>query len=126
MIDLGEDELTCDLAETYHVLNWRELPPSLAATLSAGLGEDSRIKRKMSGQKLTLDQTLLAVIADGIHILAWMNTKDGQKNRNRPKSITKMLSGKDKKQDDELMTFSTPDEYEAWRKKKQRERGNEQ
>lgn len=30
---------------------------------------------------------LLATVADGIHWLQWSKTKDGQKNRNRPKPI---------------------------------------
>ena len=30
-----EDELICDMAETYHVLNWRELPLKTAAILAS-------------------------------------------------------------------------------------------
>ncbi|MFQ9761829.1 MAG: hypothetical protein ACLRYE_00775 [Gemmiger formicilis] len=33
------DELTCDMAETYHALDWRALGLPLAATLAAGLRE---------------------------------------------------------------------------------------
>ena len=36
------EELTCDMAETYHVLDWRALGLPLAATLAAGMRETSR------------------------------------------------------------------------------------
>jgi len=48
MIHTDEDALICDLAETYHIFNYRELPPSLAATLSVGLKDDSRIKKEVA------------------------------------------------------------------------------
>ena len=37
------EELTCDMAETYHVLDWRALGLPLAATLAAGL-RDGELK----------------------------------------------------------------------------------
>lgn len=116
----GEDEVICDLAETYHILYYKRLPPSLVATLVIGLSDSSRIKRKISGMKLTLEQSLLALIADGINTRIWQNSKDGQKNRNRPDSILRKLMGTDKKIKHELMSFRTPEEYERWYKAKMR------
>ena len=37
MLNAGEDELVCDFAETYHILDLRALPVPLAATLAWGL-----------------------------------------------------------------------------------------
>lgn len=43
MIRLDEDAVICDLAETYGVLNYRELPLQTVATLASGLHADARI-----------------------------------------------------------------------------------
>lgn len=115
---LGEDEIICDLAETYHILNYRELSPSLVATLVFGLRDDSRIKMKISENKLTLDEMLLTLMVDNLNFLAWTKTKDSQKNRNRPSSLFKRLMNLEQKQKDELMSFSTPEEYQAYIDKK--------
>ena len=84
-----------------------------------GLGDDSRIKRKISKAKLTLEQSLLALIADGISILIWQRTKDGSKNRNRPESIYRKLLGLDKKKE-ELRSFDSVEEFEKWYSAKMR------
>lgn len=89
----------------------------MLVTLINGLDEDSRFRRKMSGQKISLENQLLALILDSINIRVWQNTKDGQKGRKRPPSLYKKLMGKDKPKD-ELMSFSTPEEYEEWRRRK--------
>lgn len=116
----GEDEVICDLAETYHILDYKKLPPSLVATLVVGLDDSARIKRKISKTKLTLEQSLLAFVADGINILIWQKTKDGYKGKNKPESIYKKLMGLDKKQKEELMSFNTVEDYEKWYKAKMR------
>ena len=128
MINLGEDELICDLAETYNLFipsftseklidtQGRELLPSLVATLACGLSGDSRIKRKISKRTLDLNETLLAIIADRLGIIAWQRSKDGYKNRNRPKSILEMLIGQDKKKD-ELEIFENQESVDKWYKR---------
>lgn len=128
MINLGEDELICDLAETYNLFipsftseklidtQGRELLPSLVATLACGLSGDSRIKRKISKRTLDLNETLLAIIADRLGIIAWQRSKDGYKNRNRPKSIFEMLVGQDKKKD-ELEIFESQESFDEWYKR---------
>ena len=128
MINLGEDELICDLAETYNLFipsfiseklidtQGRELLPSLVATLACGLSGNSRIKRKISKRTLDLNETLLAIIADRLGIIAWQRSKDGYKNRNRPKSILEMLVGQDKKKD-ELEIFESQESFDEWYKK---------
>lgn len=128
MINLGEEELICDLAETYNLFipsftseklidtQGRELLPSLVATLACGLSGNSRIKRKISKRTLDLNETLLAIIADRLGIIAWQRSKDGYKNRNRPKSILEMLVGQDKKKD-ELEIFESQESFDEWYKK---------
>lgn len=69
MIKAGEQELICDLAETYHIFDYRSLPVSLVATLCAGLGDNSRIIKKLRGEKYPRDLVILAAIADRLAIL---------------------------------------------------------
>ena len=71
---------------------------------------------KLSGQKLTLEQTLLALIVDDFNIWLWMNQKRRGK---RPKSILKELT-KEKKPKDDLMSFNSPEAFEAWRMRKRK------
>ena len=113
MLNVGEDELICDLAEVYHIFNWKELPPTLVATLSVGLGNDSRIKRKITGQRIEFRDMLLALIVDGINTLIWQRTKDGAKNRNKPESLFKRLTEQDKNKE-ELEVFDSIEAYERW------------
>lgn len=47
----------------------------------------------LSDSKITLEQMLLAIIADDLQFLAWAKTKDAQTGTNRPKSILNRLLG---------------------------------
>lgn len=113
MVGLDEGALTCDFAEVYHVLDWRALPARTAATLAMGLGPDSRIMQKISGARVPFDTLLLAAIADTVRILAWMQTKDGAKGRNRPDSILDRLTGTARTS--ETAGFDSPEAFDAWR-----------
>src|SRR5699024_11907585 len=59
MIQLDEDALICDLAETYQIYDYRQLPPTRVAVFSIGLRDDSRIKMKASGQLVPMETLLL-------------------------------------------------------------------
>ena len=109
-----EDDLICDLAETYHIFKFKELSPSLVATLCFGLRDESRVKMKLSGKKITLSQILLARITDELAFQSWAKTKDGQKNRNRPESVLKALTTEPK--EEEAVSFITADDFDrAWK-----------
>lgn len=105
--------MICDLAETYHVLNYRELPPALVATLVAGLGESSRVRRKMAGVNTSAELSVLALIYDKLSLLLWSRTKDGQKNRNKPTSLYRMLNQKPKERN--LEVFDTGEDFDCAR-----------
>lgn len=113
MMRLDEGALICDLAETYHVYDFKALPPKTAALFACGLPENSRIKRKMSGQKLTFEQAMLALIYDKLAWLQWAQTKDGQKNRNRPESLYERLTAEPPEK--QTMTFATGADFERRR-----------
>lgn len=102
--------MICDLAETYHIFNYRELPAKMLATLVSGLRANSRVKMKITGAKLPDNITLLAVIYDRLSQLVWMNSEDGHKNRNRPQSLYERLTSDPESSD--IMAFDTPEEFE--------------
>jgi hypothetical protein len=101
------------MAETYHVLNWRELPLKTAAVLASGLHEDSRSLRKLTGQKLRSEQYTQLAILDELRLLRWMRTKDAAHGRNKPDSILDAMLQEEKK----VTGFRTPEEFEARRQK---------
>ena len=118
MLRTDETALICDLAETYGVLDWKALPLKTAAALSAGLRDNSRIKMKLSGQKIDCETVLLAAIADRLSMLVWFRTIDGVNNRNRPESILTRLIGDDQEQEEkDFRVFRTPEEFEAARRR---------
>lgn len=87
MIYIDEEALICDLAETYQIYDYKQLPLSKVAVFSCGLREDSRIKMKMSNQTVSFETLLLAGISDKLSVLLWTKTKDAEKGKNLPKMI---------------------------------------
>lgn len=116
MIKADEDALICDLMETYGIYEYRQLPARRVAVFSVGLGDGSRIKRKLTGQKLSNEELLLALAVDRLSLLVWFKTKDGAKGRNRPESILTALLG-DKTKESEYQTFKTGKDFMDYRKK---------
>lgn len=87
-----EDDLICDFAEYYGIYDYRALPADYAATLCAGLREPSRVMMRLAGAKISLREALFARMVDELAFISWTKTKDGQKNRNRPKSVLASLT----------------------------------
>lgn len=112
MLSADRDALICDLAEVYGIFDHRALPVSLLATLAVGLREDSRIKRKISGTKLTRMELLTAAAVDRLSMLLWLNTEDGRKGENRPVSVLGTLMGEEP-EEKPVEGFETAEEFEA-------------
>lgn len=110
VINECEDELICDMASEYGVFDIESLKPSLLATLTVGLPRTSRVKMKLSKQKLTIDQTLLALILDDLNLMMWQRNK---RHGSKPKSIYKLLT-EEAKPKDELMKFKDVESFEEW------------
>lgn len=110
------DELTCDMAETYGVLEMRTLPARLLATLSCGLSEDSRVMRRLTGRRATTGQLLQAAAVDRLSLLVWAKTKDGQRGRNRPQSLVEALSRKEEDAPKKAQGFDSEAAFEAARR----------
>ena len=112
MLSADRDALICDLAEVYGIFDHRALPVSLLATLAVGLREDSRIKRKLSGMKLSRMEILTAAAVDRLSILLWMNSEDGRRGENRPASILGALMGEEP-EENLVEGFETAEAFEA-------------
>ena len=112
MLSLDEDAVICDLAETYHILNYKGLPLQTVAILVCGLSDDSRIKRKMSNRRLKLNDALAAAIVDRLTQLVWFKTEDARKGRNRPKSLLDALEHPPEKTH---KTFTSAEDFERKR-----------
>ncbi len=116
MIRLNEDALICDLAETYQIYDYKQLPISLVAVFSCGLRENSRIKMELSEQQVPLDTLLLAGLSDKLNFLLWSKTKDGQKGKNKPSSILNSLTVQPQKEKNEIV-FNSGEEFEEMRQR---------
>ena len=118
MINLDEDALVCDLAETYQIYDYKQLPLNQVAVFAYGLRDDSRIKQIMSDQIVPLETTLLANIVDRLSLSLWLQTKDGQKGVNRPTSIAELLKKNHKEESDErdYLVFESGEGFENYRK----------
>lgn len=116
MINTDENALICDLAETYHIYDYKSLPLHMVGIFACGLRPDSRIGMRISNSKLTTDQTILALIADNTRALAWLNSADGAKGVNRPKSlIAALLDGQTEERD--IETFESGQDFDdEWRR----------
>ena len=107
--------MICDLAETYNIYEYKDMPPKKVAIFCIGLRENSRLKLKLQGLKVPLESLLLADIRDKINLLLWAKTKDGQKNRNRPSLIAEDLIKKKEKKGH--LSYSSGKEWEDERKR---------
>ncbi len=124
MLNLDEDAVICDLAETYQIYDWRSLPLQTVATFVCGLGQNSRIKRKFNNDKyedFTVSEFLLMNIADALSIIAWQNTANGQKGVNRPKLFTEQIENKQKSK---ALSFNSIDDFNKKRQELLRSNNN--
>lgn len=107
MIHLSEDTLICDLAETYHIYDYRSLPLKTVATLSAGLREDSRIRLLAADAPADLEVLILSAIADNLTLLRAGMSKD----KTKPFLFTDAIWGDKKKIHG--AAFDTVEDFEA-------------
>lgn len=113
MISVSEEDLICDFVETYHILDYKALPPLQAAVLAVGLKENSRIKLRMTGAKYGVDTLLKALIVDRLSTISWQLC--GDENKAQPESIFMHLNGNITEKSD--AGFETPEKYEQFRKR---------
>lgn len=98
------------MAQYYGIVNMEAVPLRRLAVLFCGLPPQSRSMMQLSGEKLTLEQMLLASVSDGVSTLAWLSSADGAKGKNRPKLI---LSELNKDDSEKPMSFAGGAAFDA-------------
>lgn len=114
MLSMDKNAVICDLAETYNIYDYRRVPGRLLGILCAGLGENTRIGKKINGVKGTVTEVLLAQILDGVRFLCWAQTEDGRKGKHRPKSVASEFFVSEDKNKAKTMSI---DDFEKIRQK---------
>ena len=115
MLRGSRDDFICDMAETYHVLDYRALPVGTLSVLAAGLPDGSRSKRRLSGAKLTREEWLLALLCDSVRAVDWHIC--GGKKKHQPQSILELLT---KDEENDVEAFDDADEFERWHRQMMR------
>ena len=120
-LSLSEDALICDMAETYGIYDIYQFKPSYIGTLAHGLRSTSRIKQLKTGIKVSDDMLIAAYSADKLANLVWMLSEDGSNGLKKPKSILNILLKQDEpKADRDVVSYDSPEEFEAAMKKYER------
>lgn len=92
-------------------------PVYTVAVFCCGLREDSRIKLKMSNQIVPFETMLLAGIYDRLSLLLWSKTKDAEKGKNMPKTISDELNQSPRKsKQTNTSLFNSGEDFEQRRK----------
>ncbi len=112
MVNTDKGLLECDLAETYGIFDLQALPLSKIATYSDGLRDNSRIKMKIAGTRVSTETLLLASAVDQLNFIAWSKTEDAQHGHGRPKSVVAVLTNPPERENE---SFTTADEFERMR-----------
>jgi len=112
MIKTDEDALICDLAETYQIYDYRQLPVHLVAVFAFGLKDNSRIKMKLNEQTVPMETILLASISDKLSTLIWFQTEDGQKGKSRPVSLVDLFTNKSSRETKkDVIVFNSGEDF---------------
>lgn len=104
-----KEELICDLAEYYSIYDYESHPPQRVAILIKGLRENSRIMNKIAKIKNIREDILLTAIFDNLNWLLWTKTKDGQKNRNKPKQLLNFMINNI--EDKQVMAYTSSEDF---------------
>ena len=116
MLKTDRDAVVCDLAETYGIFDYRALPAQMLAMLVCGLRDDSRIKMKIAGARVTGDTLLMAAAVDRLSMILWGMTDDARTGRNRPGLMLPKLMGKEPETEaGDGMAFSSEEDFERER-----------
>lgn len=112
MLGTDRDALLCDLAETYGVFSFDELPVMTLATLCAGLRDSSRIKHKMRGHTEIISEYTLVHIADSLSVLLGALADD----KKTPELYYDLMVGK-REQEVKRVGFDSIEDFKAARER---------
>lgn len=69
--------------------------------------------KRQADSRLTTVETLMAAALDRLSMLVWMQSKDGQRGKNRPRSVLSEINSADEKP----VAFRTAEAFELARQK---------
>lgn len=116
MLAHHKSELICDLAEYYHILDYRRVPGRLLGTLAVGLRAESRIGMIRECIKADPATVMLVRIYD---VLAQVFSAKNEK----PEQLLKKFIIEQKDDKDSPMAFSSPADFrKAWAEVNKREK----
>lgn len=113
MLSTDREAFICDMAETYHILDYRALPVSTLAVLASGLREDSRIRMKMMGMQRIPLEVLAAKCADTLALILYVLGADSKASR--PTPLTDIIFGESTRK--ETAGFASGADFEKERKR---------
>jgi len=113
-MELDEDAVICDFAETYRIYDIYQYPCDYIATLAAGLRENSRIKIRQKGLRISPELFAISTVADNMRLLMWSRTKDGRRRVNVPESLVEFFSTEVKPRPKPRGFHSGEDFLRAW------------
>lgn len=118
MMATDQDAWECDLAETYRIYDFEQVPLPTLARLSAGLRSNSRIKSRLAGLTVPYDTFLLTRIIDLLQWLQWSRSKAAQDGAQPPEQLAPMMMAgyKSVKTERAELGFDTAEEFEAARR----------
>lgn len=115
MLAHHKNELICDLAEYYHILDYRRVPGRLLGTLAVGLRAESRIGMIREHIKADTETVMLVRLYD---MLAQVFSAKGEK----PEPMLKHFIIEQKDDKDTPMSFRSPADFKkAWAEINKRE-----
>lgn len=86
----------------------------LAATLAAGLPEESRCMRRVAGLRHPLETLLLAKCADELELLLWRGSVAAERGERAPDGVLSRLMGRDTKEEtNALRGFESAEAFRA-------------
>ena len=107
-----ESEFICDMAEFYHVFNYKELTPDYLSILLSGLRENSRVQMARAGLKVNLSHVFLATIADEIKIIL---RRLGVETEQSESLLQILINGKSEQNEQTMcLGFNSKDSFKEW------------
>lgn len=106
--------MVCDLAETYNIYNYEQLPVERVAVFVCGLRDNARVWQKLG--KNNIDRELLVLIYDKLNWIAWTNTEAAHNGEAPPPRLfDKLFNIEQQEPDDETVKFDSPEDFKtAW------------
>lgn len=99
-------ELICDLAEYYHIIDYRSVPGRTLGTLAVGLRADSRIGMIRNGIKASPETIMLVKVYD---VLMHVFSEKGK----APEPLLKDFLIEQGKEDEKPMSYKSAEDFKA-------------